>query len=467
MDSVQTLPSCPYQWPNGQGDVGKFLKGIENSRKWEKDYGGIYRIWSGTSSEMRVSPMKLHPARLLTHASVLTRPEHLKAVFRDSDKHKKAVDNNSGYLMSRVLGKCVGLVSGKDWQTLRKVTEVPFQHKATTAYTVTIQNQIKQYLEDLRHESNLSNGFLDPALDMKMLPFWIVAEVVYGKLTHQMVSELKSLAPLREELFLHVITGGLSRFAFSRFLPTKANFLLRTFQERWSAFNEEAYTHAKRLESDAPIVSMFDAVHTLKISYEQLYQTLDESLYANLDVTTGGLSWNLVFLAADQVSQERLRAEVIENQNDIDGYVRKSSTFLAACILESSRLKPLAAFSVPQSAPTDRVVDGYLIPAGTNFVTDSYSLNIHNDFWAPDTEVYRPERWLNYNTSDLRYHFWRFGFGPRQCMGKYIAESIIRLFLVEILTSYSLELVNKEDVSRRDPNSWITHPQCLLRCTRV
>jgi len=396
--------------------------------------------------------------------SVLTRSEHLKAVFKDSDKHAKALNNNSGYLMSRILGQCVGLVSGNDWRELRKVIEVPFQHKVTDTYLLNVQHQVKQYLKDLKAGKNMSVGLLDPALDMKMLPFWIVAEIIYGKLTPEMVDKLKELAPIREELFLHVIRGGLSRFRLSRYLPTRANSTLATFKQRWSSFNECAHEHARLKGMDVPIIPMFEAVYASKISFEQLYQTLDESLYANLDVTTGALSWNLVFLAANQSVQEELRDEINRNIHDFDSYIGKSSTLLAFCIMESSRLKPLAAFSVPQAAPTDRIVDGFRIPAGTNFVVDSYSLNIHHEFWGSDAESYRPGRWLELSASNLRYHFWRFGFGPRQCMGKYIADAIIRVLLVELLTTYRLELHNEEEAWQRDLNSWITHPQTLLKC---
>lgn len=46
------LPTCPYSWPNGQGNVGKFLEGIENREIWDREYGQIYRIWSGMKSEV-------------------------------------------------------------------------------------------------------------------------------------------------------------------------------------------------------------------------------------------------------------------------------------------------------------------------------------------------------------------------------------------------------------------------------
>lgn len=47
-------------------------------------------------------------------------------------------------------------------------------------------------------------------------------------------------------------------------------------------------------------------------------------------------------------------------------------TLLLALMLEFARLKPLAAFSIPQAAPTHRVVGGFLITTGTNFVVDIY-----------------------------------------------------------------------------------------------
>lgn len=46
------LPSLPYIFPNGQGNVEKFLRGRANSAKWEVEYGGLYRLWSGMSGEV-------------------------------------------------------------------------------------------------------------------------------------------------------------------------------------------------------------------------------------------------------------------------------------------------------------------------------------------------------------------------------------------------------------------------------
>ncbi|MCJ1366514.1 hypothetical protein MMC16_005643 [Acarospora aff. strigata] len=446
------LPTCPYRWPNGQGDVAKFLEGGENSDLWGKQFGSLYRIWSGMTPEV-----------------VLTRPEHIQAVFKDSDKHSKAVDNNSGYLMSQILGQCVGLISRDQWKNVRAITEKPFLRSTATSYVSIIERRTRRHFDELRSNSNLTHGFIDPAEDLKLLPFWVVAEVVYGELSPEMEHQLRELAPEREALFKHVIQGGLARFKWSKYLPTEANRALADFRTKWHAFNEFAHQRAVTLNTNAPIVQMFSAASAGTVTYEQLYHTLDEMLYANLDVTLGGISWNLVFLAAHPSTQTALRAELASHRaahgpDNLGPHLLSSSSLLAACISESARLRPLAAFSVPQSAPTPRTIANYTFPAGTNFVIDSYALNTRNPYWGADVGEYRPERFLERKATEARYNYWRFGFGPRQCMGKYVADLIIRALLVHLVDGFELGLVDKEGVWGRDRGNWINHPKMVLRC---
>lgn len=388
--------------------------------------------------------------------------------------------------MSQVLGQCVGLVSGNQWQNLRSVTEKAFTRVASTGYVQLVQERMKSYFKELESGANLSQGLLDPAEDLKLLPFLVVAEVIYGKLSPELESRLRTIAPRREALFRHVIGGGLARFPISKYLPTKANRALAEFRTEWHAVNKMAYDLAVSSGSNAPIISLYAAADEGKITHEQMYQTLDEMLYANLDVTLGGISWNVVFLAANRDVQTALRAEVAAKRQEaaaannstraqkpgsLDAYLLSSTTLLAACVLESSRLRPLAAFSVPQSAPTPRLVDGYLVPARTSFVVDSYALNVRNPFWGPDAAAYRPARFLEpRRASELRYNYWRFGFGPRQCMGKYVADLVIRMLLVELVDGFELDVKEEGDREQgawgRDRETWINHPKMLVKCAR-
>ena len=338
-----------------------------------------------------------------------------------------------------------------------------------------IQYWVEKHMAELWQYGHLSKGLLEPADDLKMLPFWITAEVFYGKMSPEQILQLRELAAMREDLFKIVIHGGLARFKFSRYIPTQANKKLTRFQTSWRNFNDQAYYRAISNDLAPPIVQMYQLCENETITQNQLLHTIDESLFANLDVTTGGFSWVLVFLAANKYYQTRLLSELDtyrkEHQGDRKPYVLANGTLLASCIAESCRLRPLAAFSVPQSAPTSRVVGGYIIPAGTDFIVDTCGLNTRNEtFWGPDASVFRPERFLEHSKQamDLRYQFWRFGFGPRQCMGKYLADLMIRAFIIHIVESYELSLLDG-DVGEdwcRIPDVWISHPNMQLRCLR-
>jgi cytochrome P450 len=399
------------------------------------------------------------------NSRVLTQPHHVQSVFRDSNKHSKAENNNSGYLMSELLGQCVGLISQEPWKCLRAVAEVPFQHDKAPAYVQLVLRHIRQHFSSLHVHGDLQHGRIHPAQDLKMLPFWIVAEIFYGESDIAMREELQQLCLIREQIFRRMIQGGLVRWRWSRYLPSTTNRQLADFKSRFRRFNQQAYQRAcNQNKRSLPIVSMTEAAQSGKISLEQIYQTIDEALFANLDVTTGAISWNLVFLAAHPAIQNRVREEA-QAAAAREAYLLSSSTLLAACVLESARLKPLAAFTVAQSAPTDRTVEGYCIPAGTNIVVDTYALNIHNEFWGTDSQSYRPDRFLKHRATELRYQYWRFGFGPRQCMGRYVADLVIRALLAHLVVNYEMGILDgDEDKWNRDSESWITLPDMQLMC---
>ncbi|KAF2446667.1 cytochrome P450 [Karstenula rhodostoma CBS 690.94] len=448
---AQPIPTCPYQWPNGQGDVAKFLEGEANSDEWRARHGRVYRIWSGTTQEI-----------------VLTHPDDVREVFRDSDRHEKAVNNNSGWLMGKLLGRCVGLVSGTTWQQLRAATGAPFTHKSSATYTDDIHRAVEQHFQEMKEKMQLQHGLLNPVDDLRMLPFCIIARILYGDMTLEQGSELLHLTHLRETLFTRMIQGGMTRFSWSRFLPLQTNSDLLQFKRRWAEFNSDIYPQCQAANREVAIVPMYEAVERGSIDTEQLLQTLDEMLFANLDVTLGGLSWNLLFLAAHPDVQSEIRTEARRarqggNTQVWKSYLASSTTLLAASVLESARLKPLAAFSVPQAAPTARRVGDFVVPPQTNFIVDTRALNMLNSFWGDDAGEYRPARFLGGKASDLRYQYWRFGFGPRQCMGKYVVDILIHAILAHLVLRYRISLDHTSSWDRKQ-DIWIAHPDTKIRC---
>ncbi|KAL1856874.1 hypothetical protein Daus18300_010637 [Diaporthe australafricana] len=302
-----------------------------------------------------------------------------------------------------------------------------------------------------------------------------MADILYGdRLPPGLKKELDNLTVLRDSLWATMIQGGTTRFAWSQYLPTKTARNLRDFKRRWAVFNDQAHDIARQEQSQACILPWYDEVKNGKIEKEKLLQTIDEMLFANLDVTMGGISWSLLFLAANEDVQEEIRQEIAQARSTTeatgpgwDDYIKTPSSMLAASVLESSRLAPLAAFSVPQAAPTERVVGGFLVPAGTNFIVDTHALNIRNPYWGPDGDTYRPARFLEgRKPSEMRYQFWRFGFGPRQCLGKYVVDLIIRTVVAQLVEGYRLRLTETTHWDK-NPRTWIKHPDTEIRCDKI
>jgi gliotoxin/aspirochlorine/mycotoxins biosynthesis cytochrome P450 monooxygenase len=399
---------------------------------------------------------------------VIRKPQDVETIFKDSDKHMKAINNDAGWLMGELLGKCLGLINGSEYRSMRAELNPIFAHKAAATYLERIKKFTKHHIERIAGQGQLLHGTLNPVEDFKFLPFWIMIDIIYGDLTLELKDLLGRLLGLRESLWDRMMQGGATRYSWSQYFRPRIAKDLDEFKRGWATFNREAHKTCVLAREKSPIVHLYAKVNAGELDLESLLQTLDEMIFANLDVTMGGLSWNLLFLAAHQDIEDQIREEVRQARNsappmdDWDVYLQRSSTLLAASILESSRLKPLAAFSVPQSAPTDRVVGGFLVPAGTNYIVDTHALNMDDQYWGADAKVYRPSRFLGKKPSEMRYHFWRFGFGPRQCLGKFVVDLMSRAIVAYLVEDHRLSLA---ETTRWDknPDTWIMHPDTVIR----
>lgn len=113
---------------------------------------------------------------------------------------------------------------------------------------------------------------LVPADDLKLCPFFMVAEIFFGRLSPRQREALAALAPLREHLFKDVFRGGINRFRLAKYLPgSPARARLADFQTKWHAFVRDAYDAAVKQEGgSAPIVMLWEAVEQGRVPMEEV-----------------------------------------------------------------------------------------------------------------------------------------------------------------------------------------------------
>lgn len=123
-----------------------------------------------------------------------------------------------------------------------------------------------------------------------------------------------------------------------------------------------------------------------------------------------------------------------------------SCRYLRACIDEALRISPPVTGTpwrelYPDQQGRPLVVDGHVVPPGTQVGVCFYSLH-HNEKYFADPFAFRPERWLVDDQAQLRLMnsaFCAFSVGPRGCAGKAMAYLEASLVVAKTIWAFDFE----------------------------
>ncbi|KAI0141755.1 cytochrome P450 [Xylariaceae sp. FL1272] len=167
------------------------------------------------------------------------------------------------------------------------------------------------------------------------------------------------------------------------------------------------------------------------------------------ETTKTAVSAAFFYLSSYPACQEKLAREIrttFTSASQINGQTLSNCTFLRACIDEALRMSPPAAgilWREPYDSADEKpfVVDGQVIPPGTTVGVNIYSIH-YNDEYFPDSFTFRPERWLDDETSQrkvMRDAFMPFSVGPRGCAGKSMAYLEISILLAKTIWHFDFQ----------------------------
>ncbi|QPH11341.1 hypothetical protein C2857_003059 [Epichloe festucae Fl1] len=402
------IPGPHWQWLNGQ-TLDKFLNGREKAREWQ-GFGPIYRIWACSKPEV-----------------VITKPEDVRAFHTDSSSHNKARSSNAGWLFHQLLGSCMGLVNGTRWKKIRSEFGPSFVYSAITQKALDISKDAKRYVEKFEDSPSLT---VHVANAVSRFPFFCTANHLYGELSSEEQLELWELGQRNLRIMGHVLSGGLFRFPIARFLYRSATHDLEIFLNDWTMFNQRMYHARVNNDSQPPIVSLWGKVLDGTLTEGEVVHTLSEILFANLDVSTGSLSWLVIYLATEKDIQSQVVAEMRQNIDNLDSYCALKKTILAYSVLETLRLRPFTA------------------------------INYNRQFWGEKNEIFDPNRFKSIKQLELRYNLFTFGMGTRKCLGSHFAELMMKYFIIHLLDTYSLDMPMGKETGAEDTSmhTWVPIP---------
>lgn len=174
---------------------------------------------------------------------------------------------------------------------------------------------------------------------------------------------------------------------------------------------------------------------------------------AGSETTASALSGFFFHLSRHPCVYAALAAEIrgaFAAEHEIDLRSAASLEYLQAVINEVLRVYPPAAQTQPRVSPGD-VIAGAYVPEGTRCYVHQYA-TFRNPANFTDPDSFAPQRWLppthplyeSRFADDRRAVFKPFSHGPRDCIGKNLAFSEMRLIISRILFRFDFGLAHDQ-----------------------
>ncbi|KAM8751605.1 cholesterol side-chain cleavage enzyme, mitochondrial-like [Acanthopagrus schlegelii] len=440
---VRPFSEIPGLWKNGVANLYNFWKldGFKNLHRIMvqnfNTFGPIYREKIGYYDSVNI-----------------INPEDAAILFKAEGHYPKRlkVEAWTSYRDYRNRKYGVLLKNGEDWRSNRvilnkevispKVLEnfVPLLEEVGEDFVARVHKKIQRSGQN-KWTTDLSQELFKYALES-------VSSVLYGERLGLMLDYIDPEA----QHFIDCITLMFKTTSPMLYIPPRllrhiGAKVWRDHVEAWDGIFSQAdrciqnIYRKLRQETDSPkkypgvlaSLLMLD-----KLSIEDIKASVTELMAGGVDTTSITLLWTLYELARHPNLQEELRAEVAaaraESQGDMMEMLKRIPLVKGA-LKETLRLHPVAV-SLQRYIAEDIIIQNYHIPAGTLVQLGLYAMGRDPKvFFRP--EQYQPSRWLRTET-----HYFRslgFGFGPRQCLGRRIAEAEMQIFLIHMLENFRVE----------------------------
>nr|XP_016476235.1 PREDICTED: valine N-monooxygenase 2-like [Nicotiana tabacum] len=172
-----------------------------------------------------------------------------------------------------------------------------------------------------------------------------------------------------------------------------------------------------------------------------------EFMLATIDNPSYTVEWTI----KEMLNQPKIMQRAIEEIDNVIGsnrLVQESDlpqlNYVKACIKESFRVHPLAAFNVPHVSLSDSVVGEYFIPKGSVVLLSRLGLGRNPRVWD-DPMKFKPERHMNEEDGDVIFtdselRLLSFSIGRRGCPGIKLGTTITTMLLARLLQGFTWSL---------------------------
>jgi len=340
---------------------------------------------------------------------------------------------------------------GDNWRASRRMFHQEFNSSSATNF---LQEQTKYTNIMLRLIKDVPAAF---GQHLRFLNSGIILEVIYGFKIRPENDPYVKIAEDGTVFVQGAIPGSflVDVFPFLKYIPNW--FPGSQFKEKaklWGKqlhdsldipFDEVSSSFSKGTAPPSFIVSRLSELsNNLKEEDKQkLMLTIKKvagmAFLAAVETTTSVLL-NFVFLMITHPNVQRKAQEELDKvigRNRLPNLDdRESLPYVSALIKEVLRFYPVAPFGISHRLVADDVYNGMYIPKGSIVSANIWAMSRDERDYAPDPEVFRPDRFLEENSRDPSQYV--FGFGRRICPGRYMANTTLFIVICAILQLFSM-----------------------------
>ncbi|KAJ5773864.1 hypothetical protein N7457_008760, partial [Penicillium paradoxum] len=211
----------------------------------------------------------------------------------------------------------------------------------------------------------------------------------------------------------------------------------------------------------------------LNLSVGELIANAEILIIGGSETTASLLSGVTYLLLTNPSAYEKLKTEVrtvFQSQEEINLISVNKLSYMLACLDEALRMYPPIANGLPRMSPAGGAkVLGEYIPENTYVAVHQWALYRREDYFK-DPNTYHPERFLGDPkfADDRREVLQPFHTGPRNCLGRNLAYSEMRLILALIIFNFDIEIADeaRDWINQRNFLMWEKGP-LKVHLTRV
>ncbi|EMR90855.1 putative benzoate 4-monooxygenase cytochrome p450 protein [Botrytis cinerea BcDW1] len=316
--------------------------------------------------------------------------------------------------------KCVGSERNPEKHALmRKMLNPAFSQRGLLEQEEIISGTIDKFVRVLGEKAGPGTKGLNMTKWYEMNSFDILGEMAFGESFHSIPHFWADV--VLEHLYIITLLDNLRRIGWLAKLAgllIPASLVTKNQNSNYSRQQVEKRLGIQKSRNDF-VSLLVDKVRAGEVSKEEMTAHVSTITIAGGETVATTLSGLTCFLAQNPDKLERLTKEIraaFKTFEEINAVKSQQIPYLQAVINEGLRLFPPASGGAPRVSPGFTLHDKY-IPKGTEVNVSPWSIT-HNAKYFSDPWEFKPERWLDPNSKDIKDASRPFLLGPRDCLGR-------------------------------------------------